>query len=122
MAEEKFKNFQFIAIFCILRQYFDLLAAITSSSIMAVGYFRVCSCFICKRNNTIYISVYTYHLLKCYLRYLFFFKGDKELAQFLNDEIQLEKKNEKTPDNLRDFDMKMNGPEVILTKKLENEV
>ena len=42
---EKKQNVRFIVIFRILRQKFDLVAAVmTSSIIMAAGYCRVCSC------------------------------------------------------------------------------
>ena len=41
---EKIENGRLIAIFHILRQYFDLVGTITLSSIIAAGYCRVCSC------------------------------------------------------------------------------
>ena len=41
---KKIQNGRFTVIFCILLQQFDLVGAITLSSLMAVGYCRVCSC------------------------------------------------------------------------------
>ena len=44
ITAEKNQNGRFIAIFCILRGSFDLVGAITLSSIMTAGYRRVCFC------------------------------------------------------------------------------
>nr|CAG4641918.1 EOG090X0APE [Eurycercus lamellatus] len=49
--------------------------------------------------------------------------GDKELIEFLSEEIAAEKKNRKTKigSNLDGFDVKSNGAEIVLSKKFNNE-
>ncbi|KAF8787488.1 complement component 1 Q subcomponent-binding protein, mitochondrial-like [Argiope bruennichi] len=51
-------------------------------------------------------------------------KGDEELVAFLKDEIENEKKAEKTFDasKLNGFQVELNEAEVTLTKKLNNEI
>ena len=55
--------------------------------------------------------------------YIFYYSGDKELSDFLTEEINLEKKAEKsTADSVRGFQVtKTKGAEVELEKKQENE-
>nr|CAG4641081.1 EOG090X0APE [Eulimnadia texana] len=51
-------------------------------------------------------------------------KGDQELVEFLSEEIAAEKKNQKAtrlPSNLEGFDVKLNGAELSLTKKFNDE-
>lgn len=50
-------------------------------------------------------------------------RGDKELIEFLSDEITAEKKSSKpkVPSNLDGFDVKLNGSEIVLSKKFNNE-
>ncbi|GBM18910.1 hypothetical protein AVEN_137278-1 [Araneus ventricosus] len=50
-------------------------------------------------------------------------KGDEELVAFLKDEIENEKKAEKTfdPSTLNGFQVELNEAEVTLTKKFNNE-
>lgn len=53
------------------------------------------------------------------------FSGDKELVEFLKDEIQLEKKNRKNQGKstkIKGFELvETDGPNVTLKKVLENE-
>ena len=49
MVEKKL-NGRFILNLCFLGQYFDLMSEITSCSIMAADYCRLCSCFIISLN------------------------------------------------------------------------
>ena len=51
------------------------------------------------------------------------FLGDKELIEFLADEIVAEKKTSKSKvaSNLDGFDVKLNGSEILLSKKFNNE-
>nr|CAG4644178.1 EOG090X0APE [Lepidurus arcticus] len=51
-------------------------------------------------------------------------KGDKELVEFLTEEIQAEKANQKTkslPPNFDGFEVKNNGAELELSKKFNDE-
>jgi len=51
-------------------------------------------------------------------------RGDKELVEFLTEEIAAEKKGRKarTPTNLDGFDIKFNGSEMTLSKKFNEEI
>nr|CAG4637236.1 EOG090X0APE [Ceriodaphnia reticulata]SVE73105.1 EOG090X0APE [Ceriodaphnia reticulata] len=50
-------------------------------------------------------------------------RGDKELIEFLSEEIAAEKKNSKSKviNNLDGFDVKHNGSEIVLSKKFNDE-
>lgn len=51
------------------------------------------------------------------------FTGDKELIEFLSEEIAAEKKSSKSKaiSNLDGFDVKLNGSELVLSKKFNDE-
>jgi complement component 1 Q subcomponent-binding protein len=52
------------------------------------------------------------------------FSGEQELVQFLSEEIAAECKAQKIksiPSKIDDFDVKLNGSEVTLTKKTASE-
>lgn len=51
------------------------------------------------------------------------FLGDKELIEFLSEEIAVEKKSSKSKvvNNLDGFDVKYNGAEIVLSKKFNEE-
>ena len=60
-----------------------------------------------------------------FLIQIFSFAGDTELIAFLTDEIKLEKESEKSAGKapkIRGFEItSTDGPNVVLTRKLENE-
>lgn len=72
------------------------------------------------------------YAVKCTAHFLLvclgvFFIGDKELEEFLKEEIQMEKKQQKTSagklPKIKGFEIvKTDGPNVVLSKKFENEV
>lgn len=59
-----------------------------------------------------------------FLTIFYLFTGDQELAAYLTEEIENETKARLHPDlpQLDDFIPELNGAEVTLTRKLDNEV
>ena len=51
----------------------------------------------------------------------FMFSGDKQFLEFLEQEIDAEKKRSKEVPNVSQFEVSSQGPEVILSREMDGE-
>lgn len=83
-----------------------------------------CPCGECRGVHTRGDICSKYCVVYCKWSTLLIFKGDKELIEFLSEEIAVEKKGmSKSRDvsNLDGFEVKHNGAEIALSKKFNDE-
>lgn len=92
-----------------VRSYFAVAANAGNGTIAGHGSSN-CSCCSCRGFGSAAAGIHT--------------QGDKELSQFLNEEIQAEKQMSKLPKHgpgVPGFDVSANGANITLTKKLNEE-
>lgn len=100
------------------------ILSIKLSAVSPSTHTGACKCGNCRGVHTRGNLKFVIHLYGLTLhKYFFMLLGDKELVEFLVEEIAAEKKSSKSKvlNNLDGFDVKHNGSEIILSKKFNDE-